>query len=278
MKKFLLMFFVVLASASLIAPDADAKRFGGGRSIGKQRDTMSRQATPQQPAAAPAAAGAQPARSGMSKWLGPLAGLAAGGLLASMLMGHGFDGIKFMDIIMMALLAGGIFFNFRMLRRARPVPAQQPLQYAGIGHQEPAPLGGGSAAPVAQAGVIYPPGFDAEGFLRQAKTSFIRLQAAYDAKDLADIRSYTTPEMFAEISMQIQERGDAPQQTDVVTVNAEIVDIAAENDLGTVSVRFNGLVREQTGAAAEPFDEIWHVQRSLNDAKASWLIAGIQQA
>lgn len=277
MKNFLLIFFVAFASASLIAPDAEAKRFGGGGNIGKQRDTMSRQAAPQQPAAAPAAAGAKPA-GGASKWLGPLAGLAAGGLLASMLMGGAFDGIKFMDIIMMALLAGGIFFIFRMLRRARPVSAQQPLQYAGMGHQEPAPLGGGSAAPVAHAAVTYPPGFDAEGFLRQAKTSFIRLQAAYDARDLADIRSYTTPEMFAEISMQIQERGDAPQQTEVVTVNAEIVDIAAENDLGTVSVRFNGLVREQTGGSAEPFDEIWHVQRALNDAKASWLIAGIQQA
>jgi len=277
MKKFVLMFFVVLTSLSLIAFDAEAKRFGGGRSIGKQRDTMSRQAAPQQPAAAPAAAGAQPARSGMSKWLGPLAGLAAGGLLASMLMGHGFDGIKFMDILLMALLAGGIFFVFRMLRR--PQTAQRPMQYAGMGMpQEPAPLAGG-AAPLAPATApTYPPGFDAEGFVRQAKTSFIRLQAAYDAKDLADIRTYTTPEMFAEISMQIQERGDAPQQTEVVTVNADIVDVVSEADVGIVSVRFHGLIREQSGGAAEPFDEIWHVQKYVNDPQSSWLIAGIQQA
>ena len=278
MKKFLLMFFVVLTSLSMVAFDAEAKRFGGGRSIGKQRDTMSRQAAPQQPPAAPAAAGAKPA-SGASKWLGPLAGLAAGGLLASMLMGHGFDGIKFMDIIMMVLLAGGIFFVFRMLRRPQPAQAQQPLQYAGMGTpQEPASFGS-AAAPLAQpAAVTYPPGFDAEGFVRQAKTSFIRLQAAYDAKDLADIRTYTTPEMFAEISMQIQERGDAPQQTEVVTVNADIVDVASEGEVGIVSVRFHGLIREQSGGSAEPFDEIWHVQKYLNDPKSSWLIAGIQQA
>jgi len=277
MKKFLLLFFVVLTSLSLVAFDAEAKRFGGGRSIGKQRDTMSRQAAPQQPAAAPGAAGAQPARSGMGRWLGPLAGLAAGGLLASMLMGHGFDGIKFMDIILMALLAGGIFFVIRMLRR--PQPAQRPLQYAGMGvHQEPAPFAGAAAQLAPAAAPTYPPGFDADGFVRQAKTSFIRLQAAYDAKDLADIRSYTTPEMFAEISMQIQERGDAPQQTEVVTVNADIVDVATEADVGIVSVRFHGLIREQSGGAAEPFDEIWHVQKYVNDPKSSWLIAGIQQA
>ena len=49
-----------------------------------------------------------------------------------------------------------------------------------------------------------PAGFPVETFLRSAKTSFIRLQAANDRKDLNDIREYTTPEMFAEISMQLQ--------------------------------------------------------------------------
>ena len=49
--------------------------------------------------------------------------------------------------------------------------------------------------------------------MRSAKTSFIRLQAANDRKDLSDVREYTTPEMFAEISMQFQERGNLAQTT-----------------------------------------------------------------
>jgi predicted lipid-binding transport protein (Tim44 family) len=276
MKKYLLMLFAGVMSLSLIAFEAEAKRFGGGGNVGQQRNSMSRQATPQKAAPAPAAA---PAPSGASKWLGPLAGLAAGGLLASMFMGGGLGG-GMMNMLMIALLVGGAFFVFRMLRRPKAALAQQPMQYAGMGNAQPEPMsfGGGAAAPMAQAAIVYPEGFDAEGFLRQAKTSFIRLQAAYDAKDINDIRTYTTPEMFAEISMQIRERGDAAQQTDVVKLDAEILDVVTEGEVGIVSVRFHGLIREQAGAAAEAFDETWHVQRYVNDPKSSWLISGIQQA
>jgi predicted lipid-binding transport protein (Tim44 family) len=109
-------------------------------------------------------------------------------------------------------------------------------------------LAGGSAAPVAasaaHAGNI--PATSVESFLRSAKTSFIRLQAANDRKDLNDIREYTTPEMFAEVSMQLQERGDAPQKTDVVAVNADLLEVANEGDLAIASVRFTGQLREIT--------------------------------
>ena len=42
-------------------------------------------------------------------------------------------------------------------------------------------------------------------------------------------------------------------------------------------VRFWGLMRETPGANPEPFDEIWHVRKSMKDRKGSWVIAGIQQ-
>ena len=84
------------------------------------------------------------------------------------------------------------------------------------------------------------PNFDVETFLRGAKTTFIRLQAADDAKDLDDIKQYTTPEMYAEITMQIQERGSEPQKTEVVNVNAQLVDFAIEDGYDIASVRFAG--------------------------------------
>jgi predicted lipid-binding transport protein (Tim44 family) len=55
-----------------------------------------------------------------------------------------------------------------------------------------------------------PAGFDTEAFLRHAKASFIRMQAAWDRSDVNDLREFTTPEVFAELQLQIQERGGNP--------------------------------------------------------------------
>jgi len=159
---------------------------------------------------------------------------------------------------------------------------QQPaMQYAGAGapydgtQQPPSqPLSGGVTSSAATGNI--PADFPVESFLRNSKTSFIRLQAANDRKDLNDIREYTTPEMFAEISMQLQERDNTPQKTDVVSVNAELLEVNNENDFAIASVRMSGQLRENNGAP-ESFDEIWHVQKNLKDDKSVWLLAGIQQ-
>jgi predicted lipid-binding transport protein (Tim44 family) len=103
------------------------------------------------------------------------------------------------------------------------------------------------------------------------------LQAANDARDLSDIREYTTPEMFAEISMQISERGNEPQKTEVLNINADLLEVVTEKDTAIASVRFNGQLRESPAALPEAFDEIWHVQKNLKDPEAVWLLAGIQQ-
>jgi predicted lipid-binding transport protein (Tim44 family) len=180
-------------------------------------------------------------------------------------------------ILMIVLAVVAVMFLISMFRRQ-----QQPaMQYAGAsapyaGAQESVqqPLGGVAATPVAAANI--PADFPVESFLRSAKTSFIRLQAANDRKDLDDIREYTTPEMFAEVSMQIRERDNTPQKTDVVSINAELLEVVTENDHAIASVRMSGQLRENNGAP-ESFDEIWHVQKNLKDDKSVWLLAGIQQ-
>ncbi|MDP2852003.1 MAG: Tim44-like domain-containing protein, partial [Gallionella sp.] len=133
-----------------------------------------------------------------------------------------------------------------------------------------------ASATLAQANSSRPAGFEDEPFLREAKVHFIRLQAAYDSGDLNDIREYTTPEMFAEISMQMQERDDTPQKTDVIGINGELLEVAEEGDRAIASVRFTGQLRENNGMP-ENVDEIWHVQKNLRDDKSMWLLAGIQQ-
>jgi predicted lipid-binding transport protein (Tim44 family) len=282
MNKILTLLTLTVLSFGLVGFDAEAKRFGGGKSIGQQRQSISPQAAPK-PAQAPSAAAASAA--GGSKWAGPLAGLAAGGLLAALFMGGAFEGINMMDVLMLAALLAAVFFVVRMMRKPRQEQVTRPLQYSGMGTNTgnssvtPVAMGTGTAAAVAPAphAANIPADFQVEPFLRNAKTSFIRLQAANDARDLNDIREYTTPEMYAEISMQISERGDEPQKTEVLTINAELLEVVTTDDQAIASVRFNGQLREAPGASAEAIDEIWHVQKNLKDSKSVWLLAGIQQ-
>ncbi len=121
-----------------------------------------------------------------------------------------------------------------------------------------------------------PEGFDLPAFERVAKMIFIRLQAANDARDLDDLRQFTTPEMFAAIRLELQDRGAAAQHTDVEKVDAQVVDYAVEDGKQIVSVRFQGLVREEAGADAVAFDEVWHLVKPEGETGA-WAIAGIQQ-
>jgi predicted lipid-binding transport protein (Tim44 family) len=280
MKRFLMLLTIALTCLSLLAATAEARRFGGGGSFGKQR-TMAPQAAPKAPTAAPASTpGAAPAAAG-NKWLGPLAGLAIGAGLGALFMGGGLGGMGgAMGGILMAILAGVAVMFLISLFRKKQQPA---MQYAGAGapygNPEPVqqPVYSTSAAPIAAAAASnIPADFPVDTFLRSAKTSFIRLQAANDLKDLNDIREYTTPEMFAEISMQMQERDDVPQKTDVVAINGELLGVANEGDLAIASVRFTGQLRENNGTP-ENVDEIWHVQKNLRDDKSVWLLSGIQQ-
>ena len=283
MNKILTLLTLAVLSFGLVAFDAEAKRFGGGKSIGQQRQSISPQAAPKSPtAAAPAAAAA----AGGSKWAGPLAGLAAGGLLAALFMGGAFEGINMMDVLMLAALLAADFFVVRMMRKSRQEQVTRPLQYSGMGANTgdsgvtpTTTMGTGTAAAVAPTphAANIPADFQVEPFLRNAKTSFIRLQAANDARDLNDIREYTTPEMYAEISMQISERGDEPQKTEILAINAELLEVVTTDDQAIASVHFNGQLRDAPGASPETFDEIWHVQKNLKDPESVWLLAGIQQ-
>ncbi len=269
--------FAALFSLSLLAGTADARRLGGGASFGKQRSTITQPAptpsAPQAPAAAPANPAPQP--SGASRWLGPLAGLAIGAGLASLFMGNGFSG-ALGGIVMIMLLVAGAMFVLRMLRSRPQTP---PLQYAGTETPLAQPgvssnFGGGAGVP--NTANRYPPGFDPEQFLHHAKLNFTQLQAANDKGDLATLRDFMTPALYAEIAAEISAQGSVPQQTDVVTLNADVLEVVTEGDLYVASVRFNGMIRERADGAAEPFSEIWHLEKPV-DGKTGWLIAGIQQ-
>jgi predicted lipid-binding transport protein (Tim44 family) len=280
-KTLLISLFAVFISLSFAVPDAEARRMGGSKSFGMQRTAPAKQQAapspqPSQTAAAPAkAAGTPAAAPKRNSWMGPLAGLAAGLGLAA-LFSHLGMGEEMASLLMFALLAMAAFMLFRFfMRRNSPAPA---MQYAGMPHNrmpEPAPFEHAAPYTGSAAASAFPPGFDADAFAREAKLNFIRLQAAFDAGNLDDLRAFTTPEVFAEIRMQLAERGDTPQTTDVASIDAEVLEAVDEAGQHVVSVRFNGLIREGDDAA-HAFAEIWHLAKPIR-GQGGWLIAGIQQ-
>lgn len=265
----------VILGVVLALPDAEARRLGGGRTIGAQRNvTAPPQATPAKPAqqAAPAAA----ATTG-SKWMPILGGLALGGLLGAM-----FADSPILSTILSAMLIGLLAFAalalIRMLRAPRT--EARPLQYAGLGSETvaappPSQATGfdvRASAGAPRAGI--PAGFDVAGFLRAAKSNFIKLQIANDTGKLDELREVTTPEMYAVLSEDLRSRG--AQQTDVVTLNADLLEVATEGERHWASVRFSGLVSEAPGAAPASFEEVWNLAKPV-DGSSGWQLAGIQQ-
>ena len=262
------------------------------------------QANPAQTPAAAAAPAAAPKRN----WMGPLAGLAAGLGLAA-LMSHLGMGEAFGSFLLMALAAVAVIFVVRMLMR-RKQPQAQPAGMAYTGSAAgagqvawpttaPAASGGSSSAAspalsntpdanpdvsvapapaaTAPARAFVPAVFDAEGFARTAKMIFIRLQAANDTADLDDLRAFTTPEMFAELSLDVKERAAGQvQHTEVVTIESEVLDVSDEGTRQVVSVRMRGQVREESGATPVAVDEVWHLVKPA-DGSRNWAIAGIEQ-
>lgn len=287
MRQLFLALFAIFIGLALPLHDAEARRFGGGKSSGLQRDSIAkREAAPQRNAdntTSPGQPGAANA-AGKRSWMGPLAGLAAGLGLAA-LASHLGLGEQFANVLLIALLVMGALMLWRMFARNRQQPARG-LQYAGAGPglggpggvppvTDMPPAGALSARPAAGRNDL-PADFDAAAFERQSKLNFLRLQAAYDAGNLDDIRAFTSPEMFAEIQLQLAERGQAGQHTEVLNLETEVLECVEEPQRLIVSVRFHGLIREEADAPAHDFDEVWHMTRPSRGG-SGWVVAGIQQ-
>jgi predicted lipid-binding transport protein (Tim44 family) len=276
-----LVALIALVLAAALPGEADAARLGGGRSLGAQRQavTPQRQTTPpaqQQQQAQPASPQSQP--NGPGRWLAPLAGLAAG-LGLGWLFAEGGTGALLATIVL-ALAAG--FVVMALLRMARPRTERGNVQYAGpaddtVGSLPPAQARSGEEPNYRSQFVArVPAGFDTEGFLRQAKRNFLALQDANDRGDADALREVTTAEMFDALAGDLAEQGNVRQQTDVVSLNASLLEVVNEGPLYWASVRFSGTVRENPRELPVAFEEIWHLQKPV-DGSTGWLLAGIQQ-
>ena len=281
MKHLLSIAIAAFLALGLMVQDADAARLGGGRSFGAQRSSVTpnrslQQTPPSQ--AAPAAPTAAPKPAG-NRWLGPIAGLAAG-LGLGWLLGQGGLGGMMGSLLLMALVGFAVVFVLRLLTRRKDAGN---MQYAGAGN-EPAAAPPPSLAPAIGAAPVFgahpqpniPAGFDTDGFLRQAKLNFVKLQAVHDSGKLDELREFTTDEMFESIKQDLREHAASGQQTDVVTLNADLLEALTEGNTHWASVRFSGMIRENADGQPESFQEIWNLAKPVSGA-TGWVLAGIQQ-
>lgn len=282
MKKFFIMFAMIFAVGLGVSPDVEAKKFGGSKSIGKSHKTAPAQpAAPTNPAATPAA---KPGKKGLMG--GMLGGLLAGGLLAALFMGGGFENIQIMDILIIALVAFVLFKIFRAVMASKAGAQQRPAYASGPSQdqfRQQADQGGfatsgngGFAQAASDVPFDLPPSFDLPAFLEGSRGHYKTLQQAWNDNDLSKIQEYVSIELYNELSQQRRELEGA-QHTEVMFLDAELVRATHNASLAEVSVKFSGRYRDTVEGVEEDIKEVWHLERSVAQANAPWLIVGIEQ-
>lgn len=323
--RFLAAAMLVVSTVAMVTvtTDAEARRFGGGRSFGSQSGNVMKQrpavkppaassnaqrsATAPSSSAASGAAANTAARSGMSRFMGPLAGIAAGLGLGWLLSQLGLSGafLEMMSsMLLIALVIFAIMFLVRRLRRGSMTPAHQnsgasattfsrdnwQSQVPNASPQARPPFGTSAGADVAEAqgqaaatsgpeqevdkSWFIPADFDTPAFLTNAKEQFRTIQRLWDSGAVDQLSDFLTDDLIAEFKPQILAREGRPQKTEVLLLNAELLGIEQVAGGYLASVRYSGMLRESENPEAFRFEEVWNLYKADN---AGWLLAGIQQ-
>jgi predicted lipid-binding transport protein (Tim44 family) len=203
-----------------------------------------------------------------------------GGAIGWLMGANGMGGLM-VGLLLAGLLVFAAIFVVRMLAQKRGQVPQR-MQYAGLGSETvaappPSQAAGFEAQPAPSAAPAnVPAGFDVAGFLRGAKLNYMRLQIANDRGNLEELREFTSDELFEELKKDLLSRGNAKQQTDVLALNADLLEVVTEGDKHWASVRFSGTLRESPGDAPQGFEEVWNLAKPVSGA-GGWQLAGIQQ-
>ena len=127
-------------------------------------------------------------------------------------------------------------------------------------------LGSARAAPI--------DGFDETAFLAQARQRYLELHQAVDDRDLAPLRARTTPDLYASMQAALAASASGGSRTEVVTLQALLLELRARDDEQRASVEFAGLVRDRGWGGAQPVREVWQLIRPASGG--DWVLAGIE--
>ena len=278
MQRFLTIALALFLSFSF-SLDAEARRFGGGKYFGgmKQRPAaQQQQQKPAAPAKAAPAAGAKPAFGGIG---GMLMGLAAGGLLASLFMGGGFEGLQIMDMLIFGLIAFVIFKFIASRRRQMPQAATAGGPAMQREAHTPAQNIFGGSAPVATINkpvISAPVWFNESSFLQAAEGHFNSLQQHWDANEMEQIAEFVTPELLKFLTEERNSLGDGMQSTYIDDLSVELDSVEEESTITVATITFHGVAKTSRFDQGEAFSESWRMERA-NGENQPWLIAGIRQ-
>ncbi|WP_372867229.1 Tim44 domain-containing protein [Pseudomonas sp.] len=281
MQRFLSIALAMCLSVGLtMSFDAEAKRFGGAKSFGSAPSHQTRQTTsPTSTTANTATTARQPAAtSGASRWLGPLAGLAAGGLLASMFMGDGFEGLQIMDMLIFGLIAF-LLFRFLASRRkhAGPVTANgAPMQREMSAQAAPASIFGGASSAAIKPVINAPAWFNEQSFVSAGREHFLSLQQHWDADEMDKIAEFVTPQLLEFLKRERADLGEGFQSTYVDNLDVQLDGVDDLSDKTVATLTFTGVAKTSRFDQGEVFSESWRMEREAGDNQP-WLVAGIRQ-
>lgn len=298
MKRLFSLVALLMVSVA-ITPIAEAKKFGGGKSFGKSFKTAPAPKQQQQNTNTLGKDQTTKTQSSSKKGLmgGLMGGLLAGGLLAAF-FGGAFEGIQFMDILIMGLIA---YFAFKLLRGVLGAKAgsmnqhrQQPafggqassnsapkFEHSNVhnfeqqGAQPQSNQGGFGFGTQTDVPHNYPPGFDQAAFINGSREHYRILQGAWNHNQLETIEEYVSASLYEDLKSE-RSKLEGDQQTDVMFVDAEIVRADYDANKAQLSLQFNGRYRDQAEGIEENIEDIWHLERDLTTPNAPWLIVGIQ--
>lgn len=297
--KMLWAFLAIMLTFTLTMETAEAKRMGGGKSFGRSYQTApapsrnSADAPSRQQQQTVAGQPGQGSRKGLMGGL--LGGLLVGGLFAALFAGGAFNGLQFMDILLIGVLAFimvKLINAWRLRRNAtptapqRPAPAQPVLAGAGSGPQVKMPSlfesMGGAAASTTPARASTPDipfklplNFDTPAFLTSAKDNYRLLQDAWNRNDLTKLQQFAAPDLFNELRTERAALTVAPQ-TEVLSLDAELGRATQMFGVAEISVRFSGRYRDVSEGVEEDFVDVWHLERDCTKDNTPWVITGIQ--
>ncbi|NIY91878.1 Tim44 domain-containing protein [Vibrio diazotrophicus] len=289
MKRLFSLIALLMVSVA-VSPIAEAKKFGGGKSFGKSFKTAPAPKQQSQNTSTINKDTSKAAQTSGKKGLmgGLLGGLLAGGLLAAF-FGGAFEGIQFLDILIMGLIA---YFAFKFLRgmlaakQGSMNQSQQQPAFGGVNRnmheqpnvhnfEQPQAAGGFGATATSDVPHNYPPGFDQSAFISGSREHYRILQGAWNFNQLETIEEYVSPSLFADLKEE-RAKLEGEQHTDVMYVDAEIVRADYDADKAQLSLQFSGRYRDTVEGVEENIEDIWHLERDLTVPNAPWLIVGIQ--
>ncbi|MBF0623119.1 MAG: Tim44 domain-containing protein, partial [Magnetococcales bacterium] len=248
--------------------DAEARRFGGGKSFGSRgsKSFNTPKKAPQRTATSNNTQGAKPQKQGgfgKGALLGGLGGLVAGGLIGSMLFGGGDDDGEgggfggLLDMLLIGLLGFFAYKFFKSRKRTANVQTAGAgmMQQVGLDQQEGpmgAPAGGMAGGGGYMAGIDdvsqgimqiqqSNPQFDEGIFMQGAQMAFQEIQSCWSDWSVDRLRPLLTDRMWEMVQQQAQDLKNAGQRNIIEKIqfhNVQITEAWQEAGMDYLTVQF----------------------------------------